>query len=457
MKAWAILLSLLAAKLIFLKFSFMDLSFDEAQYWLWSRTPDFGYYSKPPVVAWAIALTTGLSGQDGEFFVRLASPLFHFGAGVFIYLLAENLYDKRIAALSAVSYSLLPGVVFSSAIISTDPPLLFFWAGALYFFRLALATDRALHWVSAGLTAGLGMLAKYSMIIFLPSALIYLFIQRKLPRGFILSAACAFAVFLPNLWWNYNNGFVSFLHTRDNANLSGPLFNPVSALEFLLAQMGIMGPVLFFIMIYHLAVSRKRDERENFLLCFFLPFFAAIFLQSILSRAHGNWAAPAFASAVIYAVAKGRERLILISLALCGALSLAFYFSPFLAGGKLKADFTARTSGNSAFGREISGLLAKRPGTTLLSDNRKDLATLSYYVLPHPPAMAKWNDRGVISDHFDMRYPLNGKGNFLLVTSTEDVSSITKTFSRATPLPPVSSPLFKTRNIYMLEGFTGYK
>ena len=47
---------------------------DEAQYWYWSLHPAFGYYAKPPVVAWLIALTTGLFG-DSELAVRLAAPL----------------------------------------------------------------------------------------------------------------------------------------------------------------------------------------------------------------------------------------------------------------------------------------------------------------------------------------------------------------------------------------------
>ena len=33
-----------------------DLFGDEAQYWIWSQNPDFGYYSKPPLLAWIIAL-----------------------------------------------------------------------------------------------------------------------------------------------------------------------------------------------------------------------------------------------------------------------------------------------------------------------------------------------------------------------------------------------------------------
>ena len=36
---------------------------DEAQYWLWSRTLDWGYYSKPPVIAWLIWSTTHVGGD----------------------------------------------------------------------------------------------------------------------------------------------------------------------------------------------------------------------------------------------------------------------------------------------------------------------------------------------------------------------------------------------------------
>ena len=56
----AILLTaaLTAARLVALFRTPLELYPDEAQYWLWSRTLDFGYYSKPPVIAWAIWATT---------------------------------------------------------------------------------------------------------------------------------------------------------------------------------------------------------------------------------------------------------------------------------------------------------------------------------------------------------------------------------------------------------------
>ena len=47
----------------------VDLFFDEAQYWSWSRDLAFGYFSKPPLLAWLIAAVTHVCG-DAEICVR---------------------------------------------------------------------------------------------------------------------------------------------------------------------------------------------------------------------------------------------------------------------------------------------------------------------------------------------------------------------------------------------------
>ena len=83
MAAWAIA-ALTAARLLWLAFQTAGLYPDEAQYWFWSRHLALGYYSKPPLVAWLIALTTGLFG-NGEFAVRLSAPLLHAAASGFVY------------------------------------------------------------------------------------------------------------------------------------------------------------------------------------------------------------------------------------------------------------------------------------------------------------------------------------------------------------------------------------
>ena len=67
-----ITVALTIVRLVTLFASPLELYPDEAQYWLWSRTLDFGYYSKPPLIAWIIAASTTVFG-DGEWAIRLFS------------------------------------------------------------------------------------------------------------------------------------------------------------------------------------------------------------------------------------------------------------------------------------------------------------------------------------------------------------------------------------------------
>ncbi|RYG00101.1 MAG: hypothetical protein EON94_10125, partial [Caulobacteraceae bacterium] len=79
-----ITVALTIVRLVTLFASPLELYPDEAQYWLWSRTLDWGYYSKPPMVAWLIWTTTAIGG-DAEPWVRLSSPLLHAGTTLCVY------------------------------------------------------------------------------------------------------------------------------------------------------------------------------------------------------------------------------------------------------------------------------------------------------------------------------------------------------------------------------------
>jgi hypothetical protein len=63
--AWtlAAVAAITAARLLWLAVQSAGLYPDEAQYWFWAKHLAFGYYSKPPLVAWLIALTTALFGN----------------------------------------------------------------------------------------------------------------------------------------------------------------------------------------------------------------------------------------------------------------------------------------------------------------------------------------------------------------------------------------------------------
>ena len=136
-----ILLGLTFVRLIGLRFSVVDLFYDEAQYWAWSRDLAFGYSSKPPFLAWIIAVAETVCGSS-EACIRAPAPVLYFGTCLATYGVAKVLYDERTAFWAALLVVLAPGAIFSARIISTDVPLMFCWALALLFYLKLLGTSR---------------------------------------------------------------------------------------------------------------------------------------------------------------------------------------------------------------------------------------------------------------------------------------------------------------------------
>src|SRR5580692_6720075 len=71
-------------RLIGLRLSNVDLFIDESQYWSWSRELAFGYFSKPPLLAWLIAAAEHLCG-DQEACIRAPAPLLCLGTSLLAY------------------------------------------------------------------------------------------------------------------------------------------------------------------------------------------------------------------------------------------------------------------------------------------------------------------------------------------------------------------------------------
>ena len=240
---------ILIFRLLSIYFSNTDLFFDEAQYWAWSRKLDFGYFSKPPFLAWSIRLTTEICGIN-NFCIRAASPVFHTFTAFFIFMAGRTLYDQKTGILAALAFITLPGISFSSNLISTDVPLLTFWALAIWCF-IKLQHKNSWSWaILLGIAIGLGFLSKYAMIFFILGITIYFIItpnSRVILKNskFWTAMVIAGCILLPNILWNLNNGLVTFSHTADNANWTGSLLKPHKALEFFAAQFGVFGPIFF--------------------------------------------------------------------------------------------------------------------------------------------------------------------------------------------------------------------
>ncbi len=495
-------------RIAYLSLDLLPLFGDEAQYWSWSLAPAFGYYSKPPMVAWLIAATTAVAGP-GEAAVKLASPLVHAVTALLIYLIGNQLGGRRAGLWSCLLYITMPGVSYSCAIISTDPPLLMFWAVALYGFTRATElydgpgscpTLRADHrkaprhlatatgvrwWLLTGFGLGCALLSKYTAVAWVVSATLYLATtsrRRSLLRssGPYLALATALLIILPNLVWNAEHGFVSLIHIGDNAHWGGDLFHPAHPAhlahlaEFVLAQFGVFGPLPFACLLIMIVRWKHLVPHHamNLLLYFSAPLLATICIQALLSRAFANWAAPVYVAATvavtIWLLGLGQERWIVATVAVHFALGLALAsYEPLVHGldrpMPARFDLLKRVRGWPEMGRQLVRLRKENPDTLLLADNRMLIAQCLYYGEVPSTSAYSWNPQEQVRHHYDLVSDMNealGR-DFLFISDAPEIDAMEGCFASAHTLPPIEVRTHPDRtlrfSLYRLNGFRGYQ
>jgi hypothetical protein len=289
-----------------------------------------------------------------------------------------------------------------------------------------------------------------------------------------LGLGLALLVLAPNLLWNLQNGMATVVHVGENTNLeNGVRFNPLEALEFLVAQFGVFGPVTFALLL--LALARRAtwaEPRLRMLALFVVPLGAIMLVQSFLTRANANWAAAIYVSGTVLVVAvalqAARERLLKISVALHVAAGAAIFLLPpalHAAGIELprRADPWMRQTGWDRLGARVSDVAAAHPGATLLFDQRRDMASLIYYMQPHPFDARIWAPGRRARNEFQMSAPLlpGMAGPFLYVTRNRDPVHVLSRFAIAERLAEIevrthpNAVLFYT--VWRVEGFRGYR
>ena len=475
----ALLGALTIIRIIGLHYSVVDLFFDESQYWAWSRELAFGYFSKPPLLAWIIASSSAVCG-DGESCVRAASPILHFGTSLLIYAIADELYDARVAFWSALAFALMPGIVFSTRIISTDVPLLFCWALALLaWVKLLRAPDGRWAFV-LGAAIGAGMLAKYAMAYFLAGIAITTLFDRAsrevvLRRQTWAALALALVILSPNVIWNMLNGFVTLKHTGDNIQGAGLKLSPLGALEFIATQFGVVGPLLFGGLLVALARSRGTTvtREDRLMLAFALPSLAAVTALGFFRNVNANWAAAAFVSATIVVVAiwirQERTRLLGVTLAIGLVAQVALlagdvvaYQAGIAALGE-KGDFYHRTLGWRELGAVVQTKARETDAKTVAAEGRHELASLFYYLRGAPQPVRSWPAGDNPDNQFDMTSALDGTASepILFVTACPFEARLARVFPQVKPLGelsvrsgPNSQRIYKA---FLLSGLGAYR
>jgi 4-amino-4-deoxy-L-arabinose transferase-like glycosyltransferase len=437
----ALTLVLTLARLVVLFVTPLELYPDEAQYWLWSRELAFGYYSKPPMLAWLIALTTGVGG-DAEPWVRMSSPLLHAATGLILFKVAERLFDRRTAFWAGVLYLLMPGVQLSAGIASTDAPLLFFASLALWAYVALQDRPSARLALLAGLALGGAFLSKYASLYLLLGVGLHLVWSRESRTAWTPArtgaALAGFAlVAAPNLVWNALNDFSTVTHTAANANWRlSDLFHPLEALEFLASQTMVLGPVplvALFIGAGRILMKRQAAEGpDRLLLAFVGPPIILVFVQAFLSRANANWAAVAYAPAVVLVAAwliRWRARRWLMAgvafQAALAAMVLAFGAWPTLADrAGLGGSFKRVRGWETGAERILTAAEALGPGAVIAADDRFLYNALAYYgrdrlTVEGAPELTMWVREAEArnqAEAVDPLTPAQGRGPVLMAS-----------------------------------------
>ena len=429
---------------------------DEAQYWWWAQTPDIGYFSKPPMIAWIIWLSTALLGE-AEWAIRISSPLLHGATSILVFHISRRLMTDGRAAIAAIAYLTLPGISWSSGLVSTDVPLLFFWALALYAF-LRACDEHGWQWpIVAGAALGLGLLSKYAMLYFVVGAAIAAFrsssARRYLlgPRG-LVTILIGVVIFSPNVVWNALHGFPTVAHTAANADWERSRYSFVGVLSFAIGQLGVFGPILmagWVGALWRLARRSVQDETALVLAAFSLPPLLLILVQAFVAGANANWAATAYVAATPLAIAElvrwWKPRALWASFVIHGAVLVTLWMLlawPALAERIGVGNALKREEGWRKLGAEVAGVAAAAPYDAIAADNRSIAAELLYYVRPRRAPMRVWSRDLNIRDHFEMTIRLErGVNRVLLVLEPRSAGRVLATFDSSALLKTVAIPV----------------
>ncbi len=461
---------------------------DEANYWQWSRYLDLGYHDHPPMIAWTIWLATRLLGQH-ELAVRLPTILGITLCSAYMCLLAGRIFSGRAALQTAL---LSQGVLLfnGAALVATpDGLLLPCWAAACYHGHRALEEDTSGQWLLTGLWFGLGLLSKYTMLLFLPSLFFAMVFSRTWrsrlasPRPWI-GLGLGLLLFTPVIIWNARNEWATFRHVLYQGGIDKSSLVTFRFIgDFLATQAALLSPLAFLLLIgaWLRPAERTPSVRPatSYLNWMSLTTFAVFLLLSLHVRIYGNWAATAYIAGLVlvagrfgadHAAPPGRRRLWRATLVTAWAMTLPVLVQTVYPALPLpmSMDRVAReTIGWDELGRLVD--LARkgmpRPEETFIFGLRYQYASeLAFYVPGQPRTVSinHWT-RPNVYDFWVNDAMLRGKDGVGIYEYRGMEKRISRLFQRVDP--PETIRIYRTspwlgrqlvRTLYLIRGY-GFK
>lgn len=282
-----------------------ELFYEEAYYWNYAKHLDIGYLDHPPLIAFIIAFFTNVFG-DNEFGVRFGALLCWIITSIFFCRLIRAMFPNKFLMLQSMAILATLPIFFGTGWAMTpDAPLMACWAALLYFLYQALLKDKKGAWIGVGIALGLGMLAKYTIILVSVAVLIVVLVDKNARKWLFrpqpyYAALIAIALFSPVIIWNHQHEWASFLYQSKSHVSRADKF----ALHYFIASILIILTPTGFLLAMSASLFRKelyedsviadaKRVHRNFIILGFVP----VIVFAIVSLSHEtkfHWTGPAW-------------------------------------------------------------------------------------------------------------------------------------------------------------------
>ncbi len=276
--------------------AFTGLANDEAYYWMFARSLDWGYFDHPPMTAVLLKAGDFIGGELGiRFFFTILQPLY-------LYILwrlirPENPTRHEALLFFMISFS-MPVLQLYGFIAVPDSPLMLASILFLWSYDRFCKKD---SWDNLLLMGGMMALLAYSKY---QGALMVLFTFASNPKTFknpklYLSGIVTLLLFLPHLMWQYNHDWASFHYHLAGRN---GYFRWNYIAEFWLNLLLIFNPLFVYLFFKGWGKGDYADKHVRHALYTIAAGFVIFFtLSSLRGYVQPQWVIPITFSLIMIA------------------------------------------------------------------------------------------------------------------------------------------------------------
>ena len=253
-----------------------------------------GYVDFAPLGAWILKINRVLLG-DSLYALRWLQGLAHAAEVVLTGMLARELGGKRFAVLlSALGVAFAPVILGNATRYSMNAFEPLFWMSACYLLLRVINGGDPRLLLGLGVACGIGIENKHSTLFFIAALLLALAVspQRRLfaSKWFWAAAGITFAFALPNLIWQLQHGFATYVDLHNVKVMHKNVELP--PIPFIVQQIMMLNPMLSLLWIAGIGfLFFEREGRRYRVLGFTFLFF---FLELLLMKGKDYYVAPIY-------------------------------------------------------------------------------------------------------------------------------------------------------------------